>query len=1162
MKRLIFSFVSLLFCTLQLHSQIPDKSVPQQLPKGGAGLTWQVLNINNLWTWHRSDGEGNHSPGGEDGAAYPIFTARFIYEDNLVFGGIMYLNNWPENGGTKAAIQSIRINGGTYLSNHGMIQGWVEGSGAGANYTNSTNHSFARIFRIRRDYTEMSPQELLRDASIVNEQLSAVSATQAMVDAVSDQYAKDWIEWPVQYGAPFIDRNGNGMYDPPPPFSSTFTVDSLIAGGYDEPGIAASSNGIPADQVLYTVYNGLDRTKTLVFSGSEPIGLEIQKTVWGYKSGTELPDHYFVRYRFINKGGVDIGGGTKGSFYIDSLFIGQWSDPDIGNAGDDLYACDTLLHLAYAYNLNEQDNSYQRFALAPPSTGYTILGGPLVPAPSDSGLFGFRRLYGKRNLGMTSFAPEKAGDAWSDPPFEEYERGAGRWWKMLRGFLPLGTMWDSVTYYPHPPGYPNTPFPFAGDPITQTGHIDGLGNPYSPSGGDVRLLATTGPSRLAPGDTAELVVGIAVGLGGDRLSSILIMKQNIAAAREAFEASFEFARAPEKPALTATALNRETILDWGSNAGKVGRTEEAVIARTYRFEGYNVYQLPSLGAPLEQGVKIATFDLKNGVTFIKSAIYYPTTGLSGTAIVQNGTDSGIQHFLSVKRDVLIQYGGPLYNGREYFFAVTAYNYTSDANKRTRTLESEPSHVTVIPQIPFGVQINTRTGDSVSVARVSGGADGSIAALVYDPLKTSGHLYEIRFDTTGSKRAIIHDSSVGADVYSAALSEIGEPLIAQIDGIQLTIVDQPKDFKQFLVTSNAAGPLTPPEIGAFAFNASGFPLLYFDPYTSTDRPNGTRQQSAGLTLSQGWGIHSADTLTGLLYTDFKNIVSSNNALWNQILGNDFEIRFTSAAGQARNGSTGALMNVPFELWNTGSDSASSGDDYRMIPVVYDVNGNGVFDYDGVDHSISGLDNDPETDWISWHDPVDRLPGQAGYSAWVSSGGSNGLGDLVMQNMTLVLWNGGSVSDPAFPSNVSRPLPETGTVFRIITKKPFGPNDILMFTSPAVLSGSSVTKSSARRVGVYPNPYFAGWSYDGQPLQLHVTFNNLPPRVKIRIFNLAGHLVRTLEKNDPSQFLRWDLTNQYNWQIGSGIYICHVEMPDIGETKIIKFAVVLSEAPPTY
>ncbi|HLE33613.1 MAG TPA: T9SS type A sorting domain-containing protein, partial [Bacteroidota bacterium] len=87
-------------------------------------------------------------------------------------------------------------------------------------------------------------------------------------------------------------------------------------------------------------------------------------------------------------------------------------------------------------------------------------------------------------------------------------------------------------------------------------------------------------------------------------------------------------------------------------------------------------------------------------------------------------------------------------------------------------------------------------------------------------------------------------------------------------------------------------------------------------------------------------------------------------------------------------------------------------------------------------------------------------------------------------------------------------------------------------------------------------------EGQPQQLYVTFNNLPPRAKIRIFNLAGHLVRTLEKNDQSQFMRWDLTNEHNWQIGSGIYICHVEMPDIGETKIIKLAVVLSEAPPTY
>src|SRR3990172_5332480 len=155
------------FCWSQ--NIFPEKTQANHLFKKTAGLTWQVLNINNLWTWHRSDGEANHSPGGEDGMCYPAFTGRVIYEDNIIFGGIMYVGNWPESGGTKSPMQSVRVNGGTYLSNHGMVQGWVEGSGATANYTNSTNDPRARIYRIRRDYREMTQEELRRDAAIVNE---------------------------------------------------------------------------------------------------------------------------------------------------------------------------------------------------------------------------------------------------------------------------------------------------------------------------------------------------------------------------------------------------------------------------------------------------------------------------------------------------------------------------------------------------------------------------------------------------------------------------------------------------------------------------------------------------------------------------------------------------------------------------------------------------------------------------------------------------------------------------------------------------------------------------------------------------------------------------------------------------------------------------------
>ena len=72
---------------------------------------------------------------------------------------------------------------------------------------------------------------------------------------------------------------------------------------------------------------------------------------------------------------------------------------------------------------------------------------------------------------------------------------------------------------------------------------------------------------------------------------------------------------------------------------------------------------------------------------------------------------------------------------------------------------------------------------------------------------------------------------------------------------------------------------------------------------------------------------------------------------------------------------------------------------------------------------------------------------------------------------------------------------------------------------------------------------------------VTFNNLPPKVKISIFTVSGHLVRVLEKDGSDQFMRWDLLNRSGMPIASGIYLAYVDMPAIGETKILKVAIVL-------
>jgi hypothetical protein len=72
---------------------------------------------------------------------------------------------------------------------------------------------------------------------------------------------------------------------------------------------------------------------------------------------------------------------------------------------------------------------------------------------------------------------------------------------------------------------------------------------------------------------------------------------------------------------------------------------------------------------------------------------------------------------------------------------------------------------------------------------------------------------------------------------------------------------------------------------------------------------------------------------------------------------------------------------------------------------------------------------------------------------------------------------------------------------------------------------------------------------------VTFTHLPGYATIRIFNLAGILVKTLvHDNTSSQFEPWHLENESGIRVGSGMYIAHIDMPDIDREKILKVMIV--------
>ncbi|MBI2416484.1 MAG: hypothetical protein HYV28_00965, partial [Ignavibacteriales bacterium] len=70
---------------------------------------------------------------------------------------------------------------------------------------------------------------------------------------------------------------------------------------------------------------------------------------------------------------------------------------------------------------------------------------------------------------------------------------------------------------------------------------------------------------------------------------------------------------------------------------------------------------------------------------------------------------------------------------------------------------------------------------------------------------------------------------------------------------------------------------------------------------------------------------------------------------------------------------------------------------------------------------------------------------------------------------------------------------------------------------------------------------------------VQFTNLPPTCTIRIYALSGEPVRKIDRTDASStFQNWDLRNNGNQNVSSGMYIVHVDIPGVG-TKVLKLAV---------
>ena len=103
---------------------------------------------------------------------------------------------------------------------------------------------------------------------------------------------------------------------------------------------------------------------------------------------------------------------------------------------------------------------------------------------------------------------------------------------------------------------------------------------------------------------------------------------------------------------------------------------------------------------------------------------------------------------------------------------------------------------------------------------------------------------------------------------------------------------------------------------------------------------------------------------------------------------------------------------------------------------------------------------------------------------------------------------------------------------------------------ILDDDQAKKDGLDQVNIVPNPYYGTSGYEEGQVDTKVKITNLPRTCTISIYTVNGNLVRQYSKDNDISYWEWDLKNNYNIAIASGIYIIHVDAGEAGE-KVLKW-----------
>lgn len=155
---------------------------------------------------------------------------------------------------------------------------------------------------------------------------------------------------------------------------------------------------------------------------------------------------------------------------------------------------------------------------------------------------------------------------------------------------------------------------------------------------------------------------------------------------------------------------------------------------------------------------------------------------------------------------------------------------------------------------------------------------------------------------------------------------------------------------------------------------------------------------------------------------------------------------------------------------------------------------------------------------------------------------------------------SYDAPADP-NATPVLPAAGDKYQITTYKPFKNTDRFVFRTNAAVIDNNLAKNQLEKIDVVPNPYVGAASWEKRNLnstgrgERKIDFVKLPAECTIRIYTITGQLIKTLYKSSGmgDGSISWNLVTDDGMDAAYGIYVYHVEAPNVGE-HVGKFALI--------